>query len=122
MSVVKNRIVQFSSVFVILGIVSLMVNNIFLLHYHILPTGEIIYHTHPYSKTQDSGKPVTNHSHTRDELTLIDLLSHPQSIETESYHFLHIEIVTELSFSQYLCSENFIEQNHPESRAPPQFI
>lgn len=41
-------------------------------HSHLLDDGTIITHAHPYTKTDNSG-PVTNHSHTQNQLLLFSI-------------------------------------------------
>ena len=50
-----------------------VINQSVNLHTHILADGTVIIHAHPYHKT-DQSCPVTNHTHTRNELLSLSLL------------------------------------------------
>jgi len=49
-------------------------NNVFYQHFHVLSSGSIIGHAHPFSDSGDSNSPVKNHRHTSFELFSIETL------------------------------------------------
>jgi hypothetical protein len=44
-------------------------------HYHLLPNGQIIEHSHPYSKSANNNTPYQNHSHTQLEIIVLNILT-----------------------------------------------
>lgn len=85
----------------------------FFIHKHVLDNGEVVYHSHPYKKSDNSS---TAHNH--DSFTL---------------HILPTDKVSDFEISPYLISENcvylelltnyihpeVVETNHNFLRAPP---
>jgi hypothetical protein len=44
-------------------------------HYHILPNGLVIEHSHPYSSSTNSKSPYQNHSHTDFEIIVLSIIT-----------------------------------------------
>lgn len=44
-------------------------------HFHILPSGLVIEHSHPFSKNTSSNSPFQNHSHTEFEIIVLTLIA-----------------------------------------------
>ncbi|MBM3418006.1 MAG: hypothetical protein FJY17_03665 [Bacteroidetes bacterium] len=55
-------------------ILGLLVNNSLYWHSHLLHTGEVIEHAHPYVPSQDG--PFESHSHTESEWWILDIIAH----------------------------------------------
>ena len=112
---IKHRIVRFISVFVIFGISSLLVNNILFLHAHTLPNGEKIYHTHPYSKTAEGSE----HSHTKEELTMINSLSQQNVVLTDIIRICERTSLTVDYVNPFPSYISYVDFSLPNFRAPP---
>ena len=57
-----------------IGIIALMIaNRSIYLHTHMLPTGILVTHSHPYDKSTDSG-PYKTHHHTNAEFLFLENL------------------------------------------------
>lgn len=63
----KNIIVKTIAVFLVISMVLMIANKIVFIHSHVLENGEIIFHAHPFDKTNDR-EPYKSHHHTRAEL------------------------------------------------------
>jgi hypothetical protein len=113
----RKRIVQLVTVFVIFGITSLLVNNIFFLHFHILPNGETVYHTHPYSQADESDG--TSHTHTKEELTLIDSVTHPYFTLSEVSFGCDCNIQSIEYINPFPSFVSFKQITLPNLRGPP---
>jgi hypothetical protein len=61
-----------------------MANNILFIHPHKLLNGSIVFHSHPYSKSDESKN--GQHQHTQDELLVIQGLNHQDYIQAEKFH------------------------------------
>ena len=46
-------------------------------HYHKLPSGEVVYHSHPYQHQNNNKSPFENHHHSKSEYIIFALLSNP---------------------------------------------
>lgn len=44
-------------------------------HFHILPSGLVIEHSHPFSKNTSSNSPFQNHSHTEFEIIVLTVIT-----------------------------------------------
>ncbi|MBE9480625.1 MAG: hypothetical protein IMY69_02895 [Bacteroidetes bacterium] len=49
-------------------------------HYHKLPNGEIVHHSHPYHHQDNHESPFENHPHSESEYFILALLSNPLTL------------------------------------------
>ncbi len=89
-------------------------------HTHILTGGIVISHAHPFDKNTGEKNPYPGHNHTKGELFLLDLISHPLTLLTFIFigFFLttKIQIVTFYYLSPYTVREHYYVMNY---HAPP---
>jgi len=90
-----NIIIKYIAVLAAMGIVVTTVNKIVFSHSHILASGEVISHAHPYDKTNDS-EPFKSHHHTQAEL----------------FFFQHIEIFFPFVFLSLNLFYKLPRENH----------
>ena len=64
----RNKIQAFTSLVIIVILLCFQLISIKTRHSHILPSGEIIWHSHPYS-ADNSNSPFESHHHTKNEIT-----------------------------------------------------
>ncbi len=57
------------------AVIVLFYNNVDNKHSHILPSGEIIEHAHPYKANNNSHNPVQNHKHTNSFILLLHIIN-----------------------------------------------
>ena len=61
--------------FIMIGLMGMLIaNRCIFTHTHILENGSIVFHAHPYDKTNDA-KPYKTHHHTNAELLFLDLIN-----------------------------------------------
>jgi len=53
----------------------LFINNTINKHYHVLKSGYIVYHAHPYQHEKNAESPFQSHHHSDHEFFILDLIS-----------------------------------------------
>jgi len=53
----------------------LIINNSLFIHVHTLSTGEVITHAHPFFPKSESGDPLKQHSHSKNEIQIYSILN-----------------------------------------------
>ena len=90
-------------------------------HYHILPSGEVVMHSHMHDSGEDSG---SSHSHTDKELKLLNLTGNPNILIL--IFFLGIMIFLASKKSAFSLIEGDLESRYLLSilhnKAPPSFV
>lgn len=119
--IVHIKTLIFASLF--LGIMGgIIFNATFFLHAHRSACGQLIVHSHPFSKTSETENPDTQHQHTKIELQVIHSLVHfvsaDRNINTLKPNYFLI--------AKYTIQRCFIHPFHLNTlknyRAPPYLI
>lgn len=84
-------------------IVGITISSVLNGHYHKLPDGEVVYHSHPYKEdTSPSDSPFQKHHHTPSEYFLFQQLTHEPYIPSEGRSVVDIHFVSEeLDWTEY---------------------
>ena len=89
-------------------------------HYHKLPNGEVIHHSHPYKHNKNNKLPFEDHHHTDSEYFILDQISKPLfllnilfilHLITSSFKEINLFNVLNLPSKKYCFSNNY--------RSPP---
>ena len=115
----RRRIISLLLIPLITGIAINAIKNG---HYHQLPDGEIVYHSHPYKKdTSSSHSPFQKHHHTPSEYFLFHQITHDPYLPGSILFFLDVDFVDEEIIQPvYLihCIKSHIYL-HSSPRPPP---
>ncbi|MFA8451339.1 MAG: hypothetical protein ACEPOW_11660 [Bacteroidales bacterium] len=89
-------------------------------HYHILSSGEIVKHAHPFKKSSNNSNPIKSHTHSQCEFCNLNHLSHSfldnkQDFESLKNKELTTFIYVESSYTIYLDDLDF----HFSGLSPP---
>jgi hypothetical protein len=103
------------------AVIILFFNNIDNKHTHILPSGEIIEHAHPYKTNNTAHNPIQSHKHTKNFIILLNIIN--SAISTLSF-LLFFSFTIFLYQSATIFNKNIIFTELPfqksfSSRAPP---
>lgn len=92
-------------------------------HTHILHNGIKISHAHPYDKDKSEPIQYPGHNHTKDELILLDLISHPLTLLTFTAVTFVLSYRSEIPSLPYTV-QNFIREHYYvlNYHAPPPVI
>ena len=89
-------------------------------HTHIINNGIIISHAHPYDKSGSNPDQFPGHNHTKSELFLLDLFSHPLILLTFATVIFILSNRNKLIFIPYLVQSFFREHYYVLNyHAPP---
>lgn len=113
-----NKAHQLITLFTILAVFQLVVNNALFIHTHYMANGQIITHSHPYNKQDKESNP--QHNHTKSAYAALDNLARVAAIFSADIYFC----------SSYF-KQSYIQTSHQfhfdavntetDDRAPPTF-
>jgi len=117
---VFRKIQKYVSVVVLFSLMLLMYNNIAYQHRHLLPNGQGVVHTHPFSKTNESC-PEKKHTHNANEFFLISLINNLFSfVLLISFAFQFVQEISYSQFFDYIIEMYFsICKSYYYLRGPP---
>ncbi len=116
-----NKIKKIILALLLPAIISLFFNATVNKHYHLLSSGQVIQHAHPFSNNTDSQTPFQNHNHSKTELIILNILTNTISLAIiflifalELFIFKQKKLFTFIN-NQYNQIYLFVKK----SRAPP---
>lgn len=92
-------------------------------HYHKLPSGEIVYHAHPFQHQSNDKSPFENHRHSKSEYIIFALLSNP-FVLLGAFLVLNSPLIIPLKIISYKPNRLFSTYKYQYSnvyRGPPGF-
>jgi len=93
-----ERIKKIISILILPVVMLWFFNSVNNRHYHQLPDGSLITHSHPYQKQAPDPKPVKSHNHTNAEFLFLSFFSNPVLILALSIFCVE----KNLSFSKFI--------------------
>lgn len=115
------RVRQFIAIILLPAVCWLFVNATIFQHSHILNTGEVVTHAHPFAADKNSTSPFQSHSHSKSSLFLLSTISNPAVVLGVLIAVLGIDLFKTATIV-FRFIDNLVEKqfyNKYNSRGPP---
>ncbi|PID94511.1 MAG: hypothetical protein CSA95_02860 [Bacteroidetes bacterium] len=111
------RFVQIFALVQMMLVISIALVNALYVHRHILPSGEVIIHAHPFNQG-DKSEPFENHTHSRSEYVLFMSIFYLTFVASFLLLFLLLLFCTRI-FEESFQWPDFLLSFLKHGRAPP---
>ncbi|MBS3769747.1 MAG: hypothetical protein V5A47_12740 [Bacteroidales bacterium] len=111
------------SVLLIAVIAGITINSTINAHYHKLPDGEVIHHSHPYKEdTSDPDSPFQKHHHSPSEYFLFHQITNEPYIPSEGLSIVDVHFISSAEIDRPVYSIHDVASSvllYSSPRAPP---
>jgi len=117
----KTRVIKFIAMILLPAICWLFINAAINQHSHVLVSGEVITHAHPFTADKNTTTPYQSHKHSKSSFFLLSTISNPATVFAAIIAVLSIKLFKTATI-RFAIIEKSIQKtfyNVNNSRGPP---